>query len=73
MTTTADDVWKLLAELVEAQKETERCFQETERRFQETEAHSQRTIFKNRSPNYQTQLKKLVILAVNGDVLSKIW
>ncbi|TRT61657.1 MAG: DUF3782 domain-containing protein, partial [Microcystis sp. M_QC_C_20170808_M3Col] len=23
MTTTADDVWKLLAELVEAQKETE--------------------------------------------------
>jgi hypothetical protein len=37
MTTTADDVWKLLAELVEAQKETERYFQETERRFQETE------------------------------------
>ena len=37
MTTTADDVWRLLAELVEAQKETERCFQETERRFQETE------------------------------------
>ncbi|MBC1197325.1 DUF3782 domain-containing protein [Microcystis aeruginosa BLCCF158] len=37
MTTTADDVWKLLAELVEAQKETERCFQETERRFQETD------------------------------------
>ena len=37
MTTTADDVWKLLAELAEAQKETERCFQETERRFQETE------------------------------------
>ncbi|TRU99330.1 MAG: DUF3782 domain-containing protein, partial [Microcystis wesenbergii Mw_QC_S_20081001_S30D] len=36
MTTTADDVWRLLAELVEAQKETERCFQETERRFQET-------------------------------------
>ena len=37
MTTTADDVWKLLAELAEAQKETERCFQETERRFQETD------------------------------------
>ncbi len=33
MTTTADDVWKLLAELVEAQKETR--------------ADSQRTIFKN--------------------------
>jgi hypothetical protein len=37
MTTTADDVWRLLAELVEAQKETERRFQETERRFQETD------------------------------------
>jgi hypothetical protein len=37
MTTTADDVGRLLAELVEAQKDTERCFQETERRFQETE------------------------------------
>ena len=43
MTTTADDVWKLLAELVEAQKETERCFQETERRFQETERRFQET------------------------------
>ncbi|WP_330202776.1 DUF3782 domain-containing protein [Cyanobacterium sp. DS4] len=37
MTTTADDVWRLLAELVEAQKETDRKFQETDRRFQETE------------------------------------
>ncbi len=35
--TTADDVWRLLGELAEAQKETERRFQETERRFQETE------------------------------------
>ncbi|MFM6375839.1 MAG: DUF3782 domain-containing protein, partial [Microcystis panniformis] len=43
MTTTADDVWRLLAELVEAQKETERCFQETERRFQETERRFQET------------------------------
>ncbi|MDG2991935.1 DUF3782 domain-containing protein [Candidatus Synechococcus calcipolaris G9] len=48
MATTADDVWRLLGELAEAQKETERRFQETEqllkeqsqeaeRRFQETE------------------------------------
>ncbi len=37
MATTADDVWRLLAELVEAQKETERRFQEAEHRFQETE------------------------------------
>lgn len=31
MATTADDVWRLLGELVEAQKETDRRFQETER------------------------------------------
>ena len=48
MTTTAEDVWRLLAELLAAQKETERLLQEqsqkadqrhqeTERRFQETE------------------------------------
>jgi hypothetical protein len=43
MTTTADDVWQLLAELVTAQKETERCSQETERRFQETERRFQET------------------------------
>ena len=45
--TTADDVWRLLRELAEAQKETERKFQETDRKFQETErllkAQSQET------------------------------
>jgi hypothetical protein len=33
MATTADEVWRLLGELVEAQKETERCFQETDRQI----------------------------------------
>ncbi len=44
MATTAEDVWRLLGELAEAQQETERKFgelaeaqQETERKFQETE------------------------------------
>ncbi len=37
MATTADDVWRLLGELVTAQKETEKRFQEAEIRFQETE------------------------------------
>jgi hypothetical protein len=41
MATTADEVWQLLGELIEAQKETERLFQEqrqeSERRFQESE------------------------------------
>ena len=43
MTTTADDVWRLLAELVEAQKETERRFQETDRLFKESEHRFQET------------------------------
>lgn len=47
MATTADDVWRLLGELIEAQKETERRFQETERvlrqQSQETERRFQET------------------------------
>lgn len=43
MTTTADDVWRLLAELAEAQKETQQMFQETDRRFQETDRRFQET------------------------------
>jgi hypothetical protein len=43
MATTADDVWALLRELIEAQKTTERMFQETDRRFQETERVLQET------------------------------
>jgi len=34
MTTTADDIWRILAELAEAQKKTEQLSQETERKFQ---------------------------------------
>ena len=61
MTTTADDVWKLLAELVEAQKETERCFQETERRFQETERRFQETerILKEQSLKTDRQITRV--------------
>jgi hypothetical protein len=43
MATTADEVWQLLGELIQAQKETERRFQETERRFQEGEHRFQET------------------------------
>ena len=61
MTTTADDVWRLLAELVEAQKETERCFQETERRFQETERRFQETerVLKEQSLKTDRQITRL--------------
>jgi hypothetical protein len=65
MATTADDVWRLFGELVEAQKETDRRFQETERlmreqrqesdrRFQETER-----LLKEQSQRVDKQLGKL--------------
>ncbi|NMF84430.1 DUF3782 domain-containing protein [Nodosilinea sp. P-1105] len=64
MATTADDVWRLLGELTEAQKETERKFQESDRRLQETERllkeqsqaterQIQATIQENRQVNQQ--------------------
>lgn len=54
MTTTADEVWQLLRELIESQKETERLFkeqnretnlkfQETDRQFKETDLKFQET------------------------------
>ena len=46
MATTADDVWRLLAELAEAQKETKRMFQETDLMFQETARRFQETDLK---------------------------
>jgi len=42
MTTNADDVWRLLAELAEAQKETERQFQETRQLLQRQSEESDR-------------------------------
>ena len=43
MTTTADDVWQLLAELTTAQKETERRQQETDRQLKETDRQIKET------------------------------
>lgn len=54
MATTADDVWRLLGELVEAQKETDRRFQETDRRFQETQ-----NLLKQQNQQLNQQLGKL--------------
>jgi len=39
MTTTADDIWRILRELSESQKETDRQFQETDRRLKEVTAN----------------------------------
>ena len=43
MATTADEVWQLLGELLQAQKETDRKFQETNLKFQETDRKFQET------------------------------
>ncbi|WP_017296027.1 hypothetical protein [Geminocystis herdmanii] len=44
MATTADDVWRLLAELIESQKETDRRLQETERLLKEQSKKTDRQI-----------------------------
>ncbi|MBJ7901207.1 MAG: hypothetical protein GC158_15095 [Cyanobacteria bacterium RI_101] len=43
MATTPQEVWQLLGELIQAQKETERRFQETESLFQEADRRFQET------------------------------
>jgi hypothetical protein len=44
MATTADDVWRLLGELTEAQKQTEHRFQETERLLREQSQETERLL-----------------------------
>lgn len=61
MATTADDVWRLLGELADAQKETERRFQETERRFQESgrQFEETRRLITQQNQHLNEQLGKL--------------
>lgn len=54
MATTDDDVWRILGELAEAQKETEHRFQETDRQFQET-----KQLIKLQNQQLNDQLGKL--------------
>jgi hypothetical protein len=58
MATTADEVWQLLGELIQSQKETERLlqeqFQESDRRFRETER-----VMKEQNRRVDEQLGKL--------------
>ena len=60
MTTTADDVWRLLAELVTAQKETERRFQETDRILKEQSLETER-ILKEESLKTDRRFQGLII------------
>ena len=61
MATTADEVWQLLGELLEAQKETERRFQETESRFQKGEQFFQETqqLLRDQSQKTDQQIQQV--------------
>ena len=83
MTTTADDVWRLLAELTAAQKETERLLKEqsqeadqrrkeADQRFKETNACLKNKDRKQTVKSVRST-KKLGIWAENGGVLWKTW
>lgn len=58
MATTADDVWRLLGELAEAQKETERQLQETKQLLQE-ETTATRQLLRQQNQQFNEQMGKL--------------
>jgi hypothetical protein len=68
MATTAEDVWALLRELIEAQKETERRFQETDQRFQETERVLQETSREVRKTTLENQKTSLEVQKTSQEV-----
>ena len=57
MATTADDVWRLLGELTEAQTETERQLQATKQLLQE-ETQATRKLLKQQNQQLNEQLGK---------------
>jgi hypothetical protein len=68
MATTSDDVWRLLAELAEAQKETDRKFQETDRKFQETDRKFQETDRQIQATDRQIQATDRQIQATDRQI-----
>ena len=58
MTTTAEDVWQLLAELAAAQKETEQRFQENERLFRQQTQETER-LFRQQSQEAEQRRKEI--------------
>ncbi len=58
MTTTSEEVWQLLRELAEAQKETERRFQETERLLKEQSQETER-ILQEQSKKTDRQIQQV--------------
>jgi hypothetical protein len=66
MTKTADEVWSLLAELIEAQKETDRKFQETERFLKEQTQETERLL------REQTQETERVLKEQSKKLINKL-
>lgn len=58
MATTADDVWRLLGELIESQKETDRRLQETERLLKEQSQETER-LLRQQSQKTDRQIQKV--------------
>ncbi|MEB3311045.1 MAG: hypothetical protein VKJ02_12495 [Snowella sp.] len=58
MATTADEVWQLLGELIQSQKETERRFRETENLLQEQSQETER-LLKEQSQKTDEQIRTI--------------
>ena len=65
MATTADDVWRLLAELAEGQKETRRLFDEVAQQFQKTDQRFQETDRQFQESERQLQETRRIIQQQN--------
>ncbi|OBU74856.1 hypothetical protein A9P98_17470 [Cylindrospermopsis raciborskii CS-505] len=71
MATTADEVWKLLGELIESQKETERKFQETERFLREQSQETDRKFQETERFLREQSKKRISEVPRNGTSLAR--
>lgn len=65
MSTTSDEVWQLLRELIQSQQETDRKFKETDRKFQETAIRFQETDHKFQETDLKFQELQALIQATD--------
>jgi len=68
MSTMADDIWAILRELAQSQKETDRKFQETDKKFQDTDKKFQDTDKKFQDTDKQFQETDRKIKEVTGNI-----
>ena len=68
MSTMADDIWAILRELAQSQKETDRKFQETDKKFQDTDKKFQDTDKKFQDTDKQFKETDRKIKEVTGNI-----